>query len=93
MKMIAAWVQVIFVLLIIGYGTWQLFDGHFQESFVTLSLLFAYCIFLIEYSEREEKFAPERICSATLGTRICRSAWTENPAALCQPEAGTAKCP
>jgi len=35
MKIIASWTQVIFVLLIVGYGTWQLFEGHFQESFAT----------------------------------------------------------
>ena len=47
MKIIAAWMQVIFVLLIVGYGTWQLFEGHFQESFATLPFLFAYYIFVV----------------------------------------------
>jgi len=47
MKIIAAWIQVIFVLLIVGYGTWQLFEGHFQESFATLPFLFAYYIFVV----------------------------------------------
>lgn len=46
-KIIAAWIQVIFVLLIVGYGTWQLFKGHFQESFATLPFLFAYYIFVV----------------------------------------------
>ena len=47
MKIIASWTQVIFVLLIVGYGTWQLFEGHFQESFATLPFLFAYYIFVV----------------------------------------------
>jgi len=47
MKVISAWIQVIFVLLIVGYGTWQLFEGHFQESFATLPFLFAYYIFVV----------------------------------------------
>jgi hypothetical protein len=47
MKIIAAWIQVIFMLLIVGYGTWQLFEGHFQESFAALPFLFAYYIFVV----------------------------------------------
>lgn len=47
MKIITAWIQVIFVLLIVGYATWRLFEGHFQESFATLPFLFAYYIFVV----------------------------------------------
>lgn len=47
MKIIAAWIQVTVVLLLVGYGTWQLFEGHFQESFATLPVLFAYYIFVV----------------------------------------------
>ncbi len=39
MKMMAAWIQVILILLIVGYGTWQLFEGRFAQSFVTLPVL------------------------------------------------------
>jgi hypothetical protein len=54
MKIIAAWIQVIFVLLIVGYGTWQLFEGHFQESFATLPFLFAYYIFVVVRLKRRQ---------------------------------------
>jgi hypothetical protein len=47
MKIIAAWIQVIMVLLIVGYATWQLFKGHFQEALATLPFLFAYYIFVV----------------------------------------------
>ena len=47
MKIFAAWVQVIMVVLIVGYGTWQLFEGRFVHSFATLPFLFAYYIFVV----------------------------------------------
>jgi hypothetical protein len=47
MKMVAAWVQVIVVFLIVGYGTWQLFEGNFAHSFATLPFLFAYYVFVV----------------------------------------------
>ena len=54
MKIITAWIQVIFVLLIVGYGTWQLFEGHFQESLATLPVLFAYYIFVVVRLKKRE---------------------------------------
>jgi len=54
MKVISAWIQVIFVLLIVGYGTWQLFEGHFQESFSTLPILFAYYVFVVGRLKRRQ---------------------------------------
>jgi TRAP-type C4-dicarboxylate transport system permease small subunit len=54
MKVISAWIQVIFVLLIVGYGTWQLFEGHLQESFSTLPLLFTYYIFVVGRLKRRQ---------------------------------------
>lgn len=47
MKILAAWVQVIAVFLIVAYGTWQLFEGNFAQSFTTLPFLFAYYVFVV----------------------------------------------
>jgi hypothetical protein len=47
MKLLAAWIQVIIILLVVGYGTWQLFMSRFEESFATLPFLFAYYVFVI----------------------------------------------
>jgi hypothetical protein len=54
MKMIAAWVQVIIVVLVVGYGTWQLFEGRFAHSFATLPFLFAYYVFVVARLRRKQ---------------------------------------
>jgi len=54
MKMIAAWVQVILVVLIVGYGTWQLFQGNFAQSFATLPFLFVYYVFVVARLRRKQ---------------------------------------
>ena len=54
MKLVAAWIQVIVVLLIVGYGTWQLFEGNLAQSFATLPFLFAYYIFVIARLRRKQ---------------------------------------
>jgi hypothetical protein len=54
MKMIAAWIQVIVVVLIVGYGTWQLFEGRFMQSFATLPFLFAYYVFVVGRLKRKQ---------------------------------------
>jgi hypothetical protein len=54
MKMIAAWIQVILVLLVVGYGTWQLFQGNFVQSFATLPFLFVYYIFVVVRLRRKQ---------------------------------------
>jgi hypothetical protein len=54
MKMVTAWVQVILVLLIVGYGTWQLFQGNFAQSFATLPFLFVYYIFVVARLRRKQ---------------------------------------
>ncbi len=42
MGKIAVAVQVVIVVLIIGYGTWQLFLGNFAASMATFPLLLVY---------------------------------------------------
>ncbi len=43
---IAVTVQVLIVLLIVGYGTWQLFMGNFAASMATFPLLLVYYFFV-----------------------------------------------
>ena len=59
MKLISAWIQVIVVLLIVGYGTWQLFEGQLAQSFATLPFLFAYYVFVIARLKRKQLESPE----------------------------------
>jgi hypothetical protein len=54
MKLFAAWIQVMVVLLVVGYGTWQLFEGNFAQSFATLPFLFAYYIFVVVRHKRNQ---------------------------------------
>jgi hypothetical protein len=54
MKLISAWIQVIVILLIVGYGTWQLFEGRLAQSFATLPFLFAYYVFVIARLKRKQ---------------------------------------
>jgi hypothetical protein len=64
MKIFSAWVQVIIVLLIVGYSTWQLFEGKFVHSFATLPFLFVYYVFVVarlkrkQYDPREDDQGP-----------------------------------
>ncbi len=46
MKKIAVAVQVLIVMLIVGYGTWQLFLGNFAASMATFPLLLVYYFFV-----------------------------------------------
>ncbi len=60
MKTISAWIQVVLLLVIVGYSTWQLFEGHFQESFSTLPFLFAYYIFVVtRQRKRQHRFTED----------------------------------
>jgi hypothetical protein len=59
MKLIAAWIQVIIVFLVVGYGTWQLFEGEFAQSFATLPFLFAYYVFVIARLRKRQYHTPE----------------------------------
>jgi hypothetical protein len=59
MKLIAAWIQVIVVLLIVAYGTWQLFEGNFVQSFATLPFLFAYYVFIVVRLRKKQTSTPE----------------------------------
>ncbi len=42
MRKIAVAMQVVIVVVIVGYGTWQLFQGNFAASMATFPLLLVY---------------------------------------------------
>jgi hypothetical protein len=52
MKKAAAVIQIIFILLIVGYGTYNLFLGNFEQSMVTLPLLIVYYVFVVVRHKR-----------------------------------------
>jgi hypothetical protein len=54
MKKKAAVVQLISVLLIIGYGTYNLFIGNFEQSMLTLPLLVVYYVFVVVRQKRDQ---------------------------------------
>lgn len=59
-KLIAAWIQVIVLVLVVGFSTWQLFEGQFQVAFATLPFLFAYYIFVVaRLKNRQERFTED----------------------------------
>jgi len=59
MKVIAAWAQVVIVVLIVVYSTWQLFAGNFAQSFATLPFLFVYYVFVVARLKRKQLDSPE----------------------------------
>jgi len=54
MKKAAAIVQIIIVLLIVGYGTYNLFLGNFEQSMTTLPLLVVYYVFVVVRQKRTQ---------------------------------------
>ena len=60
-RKIAAVVQIVFVLLVIAFGTYQLYQGNFEASISTMPFLIIYYLFVtmrqkrIHEQERHEK--------------------------------------
>ena len=54
MKKAAAVVQLVIVLLIVGYGTYNLFLGNFEQSMTTLPLLVVYYVFVVLRKKRTQ---------------------------------------
>ncbi|MFZ2444762.1 MAG: hypothetical protein WAW37_00250 [Syntrophobacteraceae bacterium] len=52
MKKAAAIIQVIFVSLIIIYGTVSLYMGHFEGMFVTFPFLLFYYVYVVARQKR-----------------------------------------
>jgi len=65
MKKAAAIVQIVIVLFIVGYGTYNLFLGNFEQSMTTLPLLVVYYVFMVarqkrSQSEEEQHSRPDK---------------------------------
>lgn len=60
-RKIAAAIQIVFILLVIGFGTYQLYQGNFEASISTMPFLIIYYLFVtmrqkrIREQERHEK--------------------------------------
>lgn len=54
MKRIFAAIQVVIVLLIVGYGTVHLFKGNFEVMMVTVPLLVGYYLCLLAIDKRSK---------------------------------------
>jgi hypothetical protein len=52
MKRIQAVIQLIVIILIVGFGTWQLYLGHFEQAFATLPFLIIYYVFIVVRQRR-----------------------------------------
>jgi Ca2+/Na+ antiporter len=54
MKKSAAVIQLISVLFIVGYGTYNLYIGNFEQSMLTLPLLLVYYVFVVVRQKRAQ---------------------------------------
>jgi len=52
MRKIAVLVQILIVVVIVGYGTYNLFIGNFAAAFSTFPFLMAYYVFVIARQKR-----------------------------------------
>jgi hypothetical protein len=53
MKRILALIQIIIILIIIGFGTWQLFLGNFEAALAGFPLLVAYYLLVVSLQRRQ----------------------------------------
>ncbi|MRR53571.1 MAG: hypothetical protein EG822_03530 [Deltaproteobacteria bacterium] len=51
-RKIAAIVQIVFILLVIAFGTYQLYQGNFEASIATMPLLIIYYLFVTMRQKR-----------------------------------------
>jgi len=51
-RKIAAAVQIVFILLVIGFGTYQLYQGNFEASIATMPFLIVYYLFVTMRQKR-----------------------------------------
>jgi membrane protein implicated in regulation of membrane protease activity len=52
MKRILAVIQIILIILIVGFGTWQLYLGNFELAFASFPILIIYYVFAISRQHR-----------------------------------------
>jgi hypothetical protein len=60
MLKVAAVVQLLFILLIVGFSTYQLFQGRFDLALGTLPLLMVYYIFVTARRKRSSSEAESK---------------------------------
>jgi hypothetical protein len=46
MKRILAAIQIVLIILIVGYSTWQLYLGHFEQALASFPLLIIFYLFV-----------------------------------------------
>jgi hypothetical protein len=54
MRKTAAIIQIIIILLIVGFGTYHLYKGNFEVSIATMPFLVIYYFFVVGYRKREQ---------------------------------------
>jgi hypothetical protein len=59
MKRAAAIVQVIIMLLIVGYSTVMFFLGHFEQGLVMLPFMMAYYVFITARHQKRQSKTPK----------------------------------
>jgi amino acid transporter len=61
MKKAAAVIQILIVLLIVGYGTYNLFLGNFEQSMITMPFLVIYYVFVVVRQKRTQSELEKRL--------------------------------
>ena len=51
-RKIAAVIQIVFILLVIGFGTYELYQGNFEASISTMPFLIVYYLFVTARHKR-----------------------------------------
>lgn len=69
-RRIAAAIQIIIVLLIVGYGTYHLYQGHFVQSYTTLPFLIAYYLLIVAWKRREREREREKDDDEVTGGKL-----------------------
>jgi hypothetical protein len=54
MRKTAAIVQILIILLIVGFGTYHLYQGNFEVSIATMPLLLVYYVFVVGLRKKEK---------------------------------------
>ncbi len=59
MRRTSAAVQILIILIVIGYGTYHLFLGNFEVSMSTLPFLVAYYLFVVVRQRKNKESGGE----------------------------------
>jgi hypothetical protein len=60
MEKVSAIVQILFILLLVGFSTYQLFQGRFDLSLSVLPLLMGYYVFITAKKWKKSSFKEKR---------------------------------